>query len=228
MSVLPLHTARLALRLMRPADAATLAAYRDDRRIARLQAWHLPCRVEQATAMLADQGDVTDLVPGRMLQVAVEHGGVVVGDLAVGPGDDGTTATPGYSLDPGNHASTRVIEPLGFAHGGLARQSVPAVRPGPWRVDRRAAVRTAARRPRGLAGPPPGPAGRGAPRRSVGREPHRLVGIFRSEGHTSILVSWVDRPGGPRGFHEGLGFVPTGRTEDGEVEARLDLGGPGS
>jgi RimJ/RimL family protein N-acetyltransferase len=41
-------------------------------------------------------------------------------------------------------------------------------------------------------------------------------------GHRSLLTSWVDGPGGPRRFYELLGFQPTGRVLDGEVEGRLN------
>lgn len=46
---------------------------------------------------------------------------------------------------------------------------------------------------------------------------------LRADGHASLLTSWVDAPGGPRPFYERLGFVPTGRIVDGEIEARLTL-----
>ena len=51
----------------------------------------------------------------------------------------------------------------------------------------------------------------------------RLVEHLRAEGHRRLQVSWVDGPGGPRRFYERLGFVPTGRLIDGEVEGVLDL-----
>jgi RimJ/RimL family protein N-acetyltransferase len=50
-----------------------------------------------------------------------------------------------------------------------------------------------------------------------------LVARLRTEGHTSLLVSWVDGIGGPRRFYERYGFVATGRLIDGEIEARLPL-----
>ncbi len=42
-------------------------------------------------------------------------------------------------------------------------------------------------------------------------------------GATELLVSWVPAEGGPEAFYLGLGFVPTGTIEHGEVEARLIL-----
>jgi diamine N-acetyltransferase len=40
---------------------------------------------------------------------------------------------------------------------------------------------------------------------------------------TGLLVSWVPEDGGPEPFYTGLGFVPTGEVDDGEVVARLAL-----
>jgi RimJ/RimL family protein N-acetyltransferase len=65
--------------------------------------------------------------------------------------------------------------------------------------------------------------------------PHQLRGIgrqavlaiaahWRGAGATTLKVSFVpDVPGNPRRFYEQLGFVPTGKVDDGEVEAALDL-----
>lgn len=61
-------------------------------------------------------------------------------------------------------------------------------------------------------------------RRGIGRRVLAvLTAQLRAEGHATLLTSWVDGPGSPRRFYEGLGFVPTGRLVDGEVEARLTL-----
>ncbi len=38
-----------------------------------------------------------------------------------------------------------------------------------------------------------------------------------------LLVSWVPGDGSPEPFYLGLGFVPTGEVDDGEVVARLEL-----
>lgn len=52
----------------------------------------------------------------------------------------------------------------------------------------------------------------------------RLVSLLRAEGRSTLTVSWVDGSGSPRAFYEKLGFVPTGRLLDGEVEGRLAVG----
>ncbi len=62
-------------------------------------------------------------------------------------------------------------------------------------------------------------------RRGYGREVVRQVAeLVRAEGATELLTSYVPEAGGPAGFYDGLGFVPTGdRDENGEVIVRLQL-----
>ncbi len=56
-------------------------------------------------------------------------------------------------------------------------------------------------------------------RRGIGREVIRLVlGYVRSRpGVRHFYTSYVARPGGPEPFYLGLGFMPNGEIEDGEV-----------
>lgn len=62
--------------------------------------------------------------------------------------------------------------------------------------------------------------GRGVGRRAL----ELIIADRRAAGHAALTVSYVaDVPGSPARFYERLGFVPTGRIEDGEVEAILDL-----
>jgi diamine N-acetyltransferase len=54
----------------------------------------------------------------------------------------------------------------------------------------------------------------------------QIAAIVRAEGATELLTSYVPEPGGPAGFYERLGFVPTGDVDDdGEVIVRLPLPG---
>src|SRR5262245_60943669 len=53
----------------------------------------------------------------------------------------------------------------------------------------------------------------------------KVVELVRAEGGTELLTSYVPETGGPAGFYERLGFVPTGAVdESGEIVMRLDLG----
>ena len=61
--------------------------------------------------------------------------------------------------------------------------------------------------------------------RGYGAEVVRQIAeLVRAEGAAELLTSYVPGPGGPAGFYERLGFVPTGDLdEDGEVIMRLVL-----
>ena len=52
----------------------------------------------------------------------------------------------------------------------------------------------------------------------------QIAELVRAEGATELLTSYVVQDGGPAGFYQRLGFVPTGEVDDhGEVIVRLDL-----
>ena len=61
--------------------------------------------------------------------------------------------------------------------------------------------------------------------RGIGRAiVERVVELIRDEGATELLTSHVVAEGGPDGFYERLGFVPTGAFDpQGERILRLDL-----
>jgi diamine N-acetyltransferase len=61
--------------------------------------------------------------------------------------------------------------------------------------------------------------------RRYGAEVVRQVAeLVRTEGAAELLTSYVPQPGGPAGFYERLGFVPTGDVDEaGEVIMRLAL-----
>jgi GNAT superfamily N-acetyltransferase len=51
-----------------------------------------------------------------------------------------------------------------------------------------------------------------------------IAELAAAEGATELLTSYVPRDGGPAGFYQRLGFVPTGELdESGEVIVRLGL-----
>jgi diamine N-acetyltransferase len=52
----------------------------------------------------------------------------------------------------------------------------------------------------------------------------QIAELVRAEGAVELLTSYVPEDGGPAGFYQRLGFVPTGELdENGEVTARLAL-----
>ncbi|MEO7370517.1 MAG: GNAT family N-acetyltransferase [Ilumatobacteraceae bacterium] len=337
--MLPISTERLTLRIMRAADAPVLAAYRDLSDIARFQSWPLPFTIDHALEMLSDQDHLVDLPDAGWVQIAIEHDGHVIGDLAVNLTDDSRTAELGFTLaaahhgrgfaseaaaglidalfaltdarrvvaavDPDNFASMRVLEHLGFVHEGTARRA--ALVRGEWVDDMRFALlrsdrtdwlgrpmscdvvdlveitehnlsavtalathrhqqRFVAPMARSLAQalvPPLHDDHRVVPWMRAVQADGAIVGFMllsavspgeplpylwrflidrrhqrcgvgsraiallaaqlRAEGHHALLLSFDEGPGGPRAFYERLGFVPTGKVDDGETEARLVL-----
>lgn len=127
MAVLPLQTERLGLRVMRMNDALALATYRDVPEIARYQSWPMPFTVDDAQRMLREQDTLDDLPPSDWMQVAIEHAGEVIGDLAVNLMEDGLLAELGFTLAPAHHgkgyateAASAMVDAL-FAHTNVHR-----------------------------------------------------------------------------------------------------------
>jgi diamine N-acetyltransferase len=67
-------------------------------------------------------------------------------------------------------------------------------------------------------------------RRGYGAEAVRQVAeLIRTEGATELLISYLPEEGGPAGFYQRLGFVPTGEFDGaGEPIVRLALPGTDS
>ena len=126
MPVLPITTERLQLRMMRSSDAAIIAAYRALPEVAKYQDWDLPYSIADAERNLAKQQDWDDVTPGEWVQVAIEHEGAVVGDIAVGMVAPGV-AQIGYTLAPEHQgrgfvseAAEAIVDAL-FAHTDVVR-----------------------------------------------------------------------------------------------------------
>ncbi|HSB86643.1 MAG TPA: GNAT family protein, partial [Ilumatobacteraceae bacterium] len=167
-----LNTPRLTIRMMRSEHAPRLIEYRNDPEVARYQDWDVPFTEEMADSLIESQQSYDGLVDDFIVQLAIEVGGVAIGDLAVGLYDSGRQATLGYSvmsaaqrkgfateaaqaivaalfdevgvhrivatIDPGNSASRRVLEKLGFRHEGRSLSS--AFVRGEWVDDDRFAL----------------------------------------------------------------------------------------
>jgi RimJ/RimL family protein N-acetyltransferase len=111
---------------MRSADAPALAAYRNVDEIARYQEWEMPFTLERANEMLAAQDEIDDVGPDRWVQIAIDHHGEMVGDLAVGMRGEGI-AMLGYTLAPqhqgkgyASEAAEALVDAL-FEHTGVHR-----------------------------------------------------------------------------------------------------------
>ena len=113
--MLPLRTERVLLRALRAADAAVLLAYRNDPEVARYQDWPLPYPEEDAARLVRAMTVADGPVAGEWVQIAIEHGGAMVGDLGIHLSDDGATATIGYSLRRSAHGHGLATEAVGAA-----------------------------------------------------------------------------------------------------------------
>jgi diamine N-acetyltransferase len=56
----------------------------------------------------------------------------------------------------------------------------------------------------------------------------RVVEHARAKGFEKLFTSYVPGPDGPESFYLGMGFVPTGDVDHGEVVAALEIGSPPS
>ncbi|MBZ9713198.1 GNAT family N-acetyltransferase [Deinococcus multiflagellatus] len=146
-----LHTPRLTLRPITPADLPEVVAYRNDPAVARFQAWPLPATLETVQGLVSDRPLGA---PGWVQRAVTLGGGPLLGDVALnthGPqaelGVTLATAAQGQgyaaealralidhafgplglhrlhaSIDPRNAAVARLLTRLGFRHEGTAIQ----------------------------------------------------------------------------------------------------------
>lgn len=123
----PIDTPRLRIRMMRRPDAARLAAYRNLPDIARYQDWSMPYSLAQAEQALQAQHELDGPVAGEWVQLAIDHDGEMVGDLALGLLAGGHIGSLGYTLAPehqgkgfASEAAGALIDAL-FAAGEVHR-----------------------------------------------------------------------------------------------------------
>lgn len=133
--MLPIQTARLLLRPLVQADAATLAAYRSDPVVARYQGWETPYALASATQLIEQmQGrDLSTPLPGAWNQIAVQLRAApptspILGDCVFRMDPDGsaqasigfTLATPHQHRGYATEAARALVGAL-FATLGLHR-----------------------------------------------------------------------------------------------------------
>lgn len=116
---LPVVTDRLTVRMLGRDDVATFTAYRNDPDVARLQEWDLPYPAAAARDLVADQAGLDGPRPGRWVQLAIDDGTGLVGDVAVGLDRSGSVATVGYTLDPRVHGRGFATEAVDAVVGRL-------------------------------------------------------------------------------------------------------------
>ncbi|MGH9269684.1 MAG: GNAT family N-acetyltransferase [Ilumatobacteraceae bacterium] len=111
MSFLPIETERLRIRAMTVDDAPVFAAYRSEPAVARYQSWTAPYPLESARRLIEEQPSAP--TAGDWIQLAIEHDGQMIGDVAVGLSADGKVATIGYTLASAHQGAGMATEAVG-------------------------------------------------------------------------------------------------------------------
>lgn len=124
---LPIATARLLLRCMRPDDAEAFAAYRSHPEVACYQGWEVPYPPERARRLLDDQADLPGPTPGAWVQLAVDVGSALAGDVAVHLDAAAAVAEVGYTLDPVHQGRGYAVEAVGAVVDALFARGVHRV-----------------------------------------------------------------------------------------------------
>lgn len=122
-----LRTGRLFIRPLAPEDVDAFVRYRNVEEIARFQDWPLPYTDEMARRLVAEVAELGGPTRGEWIQLAVEHDGEMVGDVAIWIDADGLLASIGYTIAPQHQghsyaaeAAAHVVEWL-FAIAGVHR-----------------------------------------------------------------------------------------------------------
>jgi RimJ/RimL family protein N-acetyltransferase len=125
-NMLPLHTPRLTVRMMRGSDIALLVDYRNDPAIGTFQDWELPFTDAAARRMIDEQAPLDGPTDGAWVQLAVElaASGEVVGDVAVQLSGGGVFATLGYTFAAEHHGRGYATEAAGAVIDELCARGV--------------------------------------------------------------------------------------------------------
>jgi RimJ/RimL family protein N-acetyltransferase len=124
---LPITTARLVLRRFRDDDRPAFLAYRRHPDVARHQSWDESYSDAAADEFFAEMTTAAVWRPGSWFQVAVEHDGVLVGDVAFWPDPDGAEVEIGYSLHPDHQGKGYASEAVVALLRALRDEGVAAV-----------------------------------------------------------------------------------------------------
>jgi RimJ/RimL family protein N-acetyltransferase len=100
---LPIRTERMVMRRFELTDRAGFLRYRRHPDVARHQSWDASYSDDDADAFLAEMTTAEVWRPGHWFQVALEHDGQLIGDVAFWPDPKRPEAEIGYSLHPDNH-----------------------------------------------------------------------------------------------------------------------------
>ena len=96
----PLRTERLTLRPLRADDVDIVVAYRNDPEVSAFQDWDLPVTRDRVERDIRAHSAWSDILPGQPMNVGIDLGGELIGDLYVGLSEHGGVAEIGFTLRP--------------------------------------------------------------------------------------------------------------------------------
>lgn len=124
---LPIRTERLVLRRFRDDDRPGFLAYRRHPDVARYQSWDVDYADAAADSFFAEMTTAPVWRPGEWFQVAVEHDGTLIGDVAFWPDPDGAEVEIGYSLHPDHQGKGFASEAVAALVRALREQGARTV-----------------------------------------------------------------------------------------------------
>ena len=107
-----LETERLTIRLLARSDITEFTRYRNIDDLARFQDWPLPYTRDLAHGLVDEMEPLTGPTADRWVQLAVDDGSGIVGDVAVWLDADQQLALVGYTLAPEHHGRGYATEAL--------------------------------------------------------------------------------------------------------------------
>jgi len=126
----PITTERLTLRVLEPADAETVHAYRSDPAVSRYQSW-IPASAAEVRSFIAGLAEIGPDTPGRWFQLGIvlRASGALIGDCGIHvSAAEPREAEVGISLAPAFHGRGLATEALrallGFLFDGLGKHRV--------------------------------------------------------------------------------------------------------
>jgi RimJ/RimL family protein N-acetyltransferase len=125
------RTARLVLRTLADDDVEAFVAYRRHPEVHPWQSWGSEYGHDDARRLVAEIATIEPGTPGEWCQVAVERGGVLVGDVAFCVHDGGRRATIGYTVDPAHQHHGYATEAVSALLAWLAARGVARVQAEP-------------------------------------------------------------------------------------------------
>lgn len=121
------RTERLLVRRFEVGDRPGFLRYRRHPDVARHQSWDADYSDDDADAFLAEMTTADVWRPGHWFQLALEHDGELIGDVAFWPDPHRPEAEIGYSLHPDNHGRGFASEAVHALVGWLGEQGMTSV-----------------------------------------------------------------------------------------------------